>query len=744
VKEIGPAPFCVSEKDLIEKYEKELLAVIQELDGDIETERITQVAMALRNLLYWNSKQYLVPKYDSGNGTIEFAEARDATGKIRFSAVYNIFQADGVKFVGAVSTRAPNAKAIPDDDESEEDVQMAKNVDGALRYLRRLWDVNRLQKELAFQAWNTGPTFAHTAYNSDGHKYGWTEEPIIEMDSAELAFGEESPVPRVVGSERYPKGGVELHFYNCLYVTIPFRSKKLADCAWLRCEYLEHKAILRGLYECLDEERFERFDQSVGQRETLEAQERESSPSGEAGLNWNRNRWHYARYWIRPSLFSLVNENGELVTRKLSRVLEEQFPDGLRIVIVNGKIVEVEQERLDDVWAVCKTGKGDHILGDAWGSNLIPIQDGINDLNNFGMEIVLRSIPKTMVSSELFDLGQMEQADPDVCEYIRVKLQAGVPLANMIAPFPTSRMPDQLMPFANYQRAMSREIGQVNEALSGGGVPSNTFRGEKMRRDQSMMAFAPWFDESQGFWEKVYTNGIRQWAKYGTGAVKVAGEDGKAAQWIDPAMLETGGWHVEAEEGLPMSHAEEVDRFLFLLNENNPEVAAKLGLLAPTNSGHVYKMLGLSGFRSPDELVRHKCEIDIQRLLKEPPVPNVDPMTGMEIGPPLPSIPVDEAVDKPFALFAEIYRDWCMVSQETDLLENPQGYANVRARLEEYERLDRELAMMMEPPPEGGPPPLGPPPPGAPPLTAPPMEPPPGPPPPGPVPEPFSTEGPVM
>ena len=365
--ELGPAPFTITEQDLLGKYEEKLLQVIDELDGDVEHERIAQVATAMRNLLYWQAKQYLVPRYDSNNRTIEFAEATDTSGKVRFSSIYNIYAADGVKFVGAVASRAPNAKALPDDDESEQDIEMAKNVDGALRYLRRQWDVNRLQKELAYQSWNTGPTYALTSYVADGHKNGWTEEPVIDVEETDIGMGETVPTPQVKGTRRFPRGSVELSLWNVLYVTHPFKAKKLSDCPWLRLEYMEHKALLKSLYPSLTDEKFDRHDRGgASQLDSLEAQEREASPTSQTPANWSKNKWRYARYWIRPAYYSLIkgeiggfeDENGDTETRRICECLEEQYPDGIRVVAVNGKLVEIIHERLDDVWSVFKTGRG--------------------------------------------------------------------------------------------------------------------------------------------------------------------------------------------------------------------------------------------------------------------------------------------------------------------------------------------------------------------------------------------------
>src|SRR3982751_1975365 len=462
-----------------------------ELDQDVETERLTQVAIAIRNIMYWQSKQYVVPRYDSNNRTIEFVQAQDKAGKARFSAVYNIYEADGAKFIGAVGQRAPNVKALPDDNESEQDIAAANDVDGALRILRRKWDTDQRQGELTYNGWNTGPTFGLTTYVADGHKYGWTEEPKIELQQVDVGMGEMMPVPVPNGVQRYPNGDIELTLASVLYVTIPYKAKVLADAPWLRYEYMEHKSLLKGLYgDKIKDEKTERFSGTTAEQEsTIRAQHQASSPSGQTSTEWSKNRWHYARDWIRPSLYSMItgdvpSESGE--THKLSDALEEQFPDGLKIAFVNGRIVDVVHERMDDVWSVCKTGKGDRILGEPWGNNMIPVQDGINDFFNMANEIILRSIPKTLVDSSLIDVNKIDENDPEIAEIILTKIQPGQNIGNMMAAFPMARMHDQLMPFAQLMRAMSREIGGVTEALSGGGQPSQTYRGEKQRRDQSM------------------------------------------------------------------------------------------------------------------------------------------------------------------------------------------------------------------------------------------------------------------
>lgn len=729
--ELGPAGITVTVEDLRDRYSKEITRMISdELESDVDTERLTQVAMALRNTLYWGGKQYVVPRYDGGTGAVEFIPVPDNGNKVKFSACYNIYKSDGIKFIGAVSPRAPNVKALPDDDESQDDISAADKIDGLIRMLRRKWETNRRQKELAHEAWVTGPVFAYQAYVADGHKYGWTEEPEMGVEQVEGPDGGMVEVPQMQGTKRYPNGDVELALYNVLYVTVPPKAEKIQQCEWLRCEFLEHKARLKALYgdALKDYEQFEYDNSSSGSASSeraLEAQQTALSFSGE-NHEWRKSYWRWTRYWIRPNMYVLLKgsvraDDGE-TSRKLADILTEQFPDGLRIAVVNGKIVEVSEERMDEVWTACRTGLDKRILSDPWGADMIPIQDDENDFRNMAKEIILRSIPKTFVASNLIDRTKISDNDPEIAEVIQVKIAAGEDIRRMMGEMPMARMSDALVPYMNNARERGREISNVTEALFGGGDPSQTYRGEKQRRDQSMMAFAPFFDETQSFWEATYTNGVKQLLRYGTGTVKVPGEDGTGSQLIDLAAISEGGWHVEAEEGMPMSHAEEVDRLLFLLNENNPEIVAKLGVLDPSNAIYLHKYLGLRGFKAPEELARNKAQNDIQRLLAEQPITDVDPLTGETVEKP--SIPVDEYEDDP-VIFDAIYTDWCLASQG-DRDTNPAGYANVRARGKEYRRMaiERQMPPPMPgdgPPPDGGPPPPGGPPPG-PPGPPPPME----------------------
>jgi hypothetical protein len=677
----------------------------EELESEVETERLRQVYLALRNILYWQGNQYVVPKFNAANGTFDVTPVEETGDKQIFRSVFNIYEADGLGFIGAVAPRAPNPMAVPDSREDEEQEQAARSADGLLRYFWNKWDANSKQKTLAYHGWTTGPSFGYTYHNADGHKYGFTTQPVIDIAQGEIG-PEGIQVPNVSEFKDYPNGDVELEIVNSLYVTVPFAAKELSEVPWLCFEKLQHKAVLLDLYGEELEKILERETEgsSAAKRTAIQAQTAVVSPSARAESEWKQSQWRHARYWIRPSLYVLLKAEVEssdgFGVKRLRDVLKDQFPDGLMIALVNGQVVAVRHEKLDDHWSVCKTGKGETILEGAWGNSTIVIQDNLNRLGNMGMEIILRTITKVMIDSSLIDREKLSDPDNNIAEALFVDTKGGgVELRKMMAEFPQAKMPEALVPFFTMLRQLARDINGVTESLAGAGSPAQTYRAEKQRRDQAMMKFVPFVEETKKFWKHVGANAVRLKARYGT-SDQVTAPKGDKTEVVDLAMLRETGWHVEAEEGIPVSIAEETDRIMGLIQETQPDVPEKLGIWAPQNLPTTYRTLGIRGIVPPGENERRKFEQVLKRLLAEPPLLDMDPMTGMEVRRPT------VAPDKfdTFDMMAELARQW-LLEHEATRQSNPDGFDNVAAYFEAQKAEADMLAMQMAPPPEGGAPP---------------------------------------
>lgn len=729
---LGPAEEQPDKATLLAQLSAPIKNLVKEdIDSDVEPERLLQVAVALRNELYWRGKQYLklATRNDGSLGYTPIGTPLpgENDNQNAFSYVFNIMRADGKKYAAVIGQRAPHVKAVPEDPENEDHNQRAREANAVFQYLKTLWAADRRQKEVARHLWRTGPVFSYTPYVSDGDKYGYTEQPKIELVPTKVGpdqydcinCGAQTPgaapdpnapppncqqcsqplspeafrpaetvqQPQQVGTEQFPKGNVELHLYTILDVTISAHAKSIEECEYLAAEYDEHVAKLIKLFataatDATPQEqdrcaklrellRSDNADTGTSAAKSLASDAKEILQSNIAMRNSRKNMARFSRYWLRPFMFELVRD------KAVRETLQKNYPDGLKLSMVAGEVVDLENEKMDDVWAVFKTASDEKILTDPACADIIPVQNILNHFYNMGTETILRGIPKTIVDSQLLDRKSLEESEPNVAEIIFTK-SGGGDISKMMAQLPVARMSDQMMPFADSIRALSRELDGVTEALSGGGgVDNETWRAAEMRKNQALMQLGPDYDEIQRGWEKTYENGTRQLARYGSGTIKVKEEGSDTSQIVDLAALAEDGWHAEANEGIPMSYAEETDRLLFLINQNQPVIQEKLELFNDLNLERTQQLLGLRGFKSARLMEIRATQAVIKELLQSAPLKTTDPMTGQPSTQP--SIPPNQFADD-HILRSQFIRIWLnSEAGQKEYHQNREGWENVQA-----------------------------------------------------------------
>jgi hypothetical protein len=671
----------------LEELKKALAALVKdEIESEDDIDRLAYINRTRRNQQFMKGNQFLSPKWNA-DGTADFASAIAGEGEsdgtqARFAYPINITRGDGLKYIAVVGQRAPNVIAVADDVDDNTAVQNTRRSNVAVRTLMRKWKANSLQKVLAGTQWSTGPTYGLTTYVADEHKYGITEEPVIEEQEQIGPDGIPVLVPVQTGTKKYPNGDVELHLFNSLYVSHPFSARSIEDCGYLTIRYQEDKAKLLALYRGKIGDIAREGDEPGGavsgsQQNADEAMDAAFSPNA-VGRPKRKNEWSYGRTWLRPSKFELLK------AEPLREQCKAIFPDGVKLVMLGDKVIDLVPERMDDVLAVCKTATDENILADPLCEDSIPIQRACNDIVGLAIETILRGIPKTLIESGLLDRQAIKRNEAIVGELVEtMRHPTGRKLEDALAKLPMSEFSPQLPAILNLLRAWGQDINGIRPELTGGGLPTNTFREAKQRKDQAMMQLQPHYDEMQRFWERVANNGCLQLSRFGSGKVKdksQGSEFGAETEVVDVLELSMEGVHIEAEEGIPMTFAEESSMLKELLTTLAPEVQAALGLLDPLNIPQVHRLLmPMAGFRVPQENELQKIEGQIKELLEMVPIEEIDPMTGQPLGVFRPSIPADEFEDD-HMFVVEVIKKWCNSPRGIKMRrENPEGYVNVKA-----------------------------------------------------------------
>lgn len=144
---------------------------------------------------------------------------------------------------------------------------------------------------------------------------------------------------------------------------------------------------------------------------------------------------------------------------------------------------------------------------------------------------------------------------------------------------------------------------------------------------------------------------------------------------VEMSELTSGGWHFVADEAIPTSWGQERDLLMFMM-EKPPQVLEAWGYNHPDNIAKTQKLLGMSGWYTPNMDDIEKFKDVIAELLEQQPIQTQKPDGSMDVQP---SIPVDEYEDNhPFA--SAFVQAWSQKEMgRIARRENPAGYANVIA-----------------------------------------------------------------
>ncbi len=692
----------------------------------VDSARQFYLVMALRNELYWRGKQFLTMKFMGDGITVIPATGVPGSPQIPANATppqslaytFNITRSDGQKFVAVTGARPPYVNIEPQDPRDPESIQAGRDGDAVSRYLEELWDTQGKQKDVARTIFRTGPQFANVTWVADEDKYGAADVHDVQLVNqsdpgtltcpkcgfsgpvpegtppgasvpcpncgfagATVTPGAAYQAPKMVKTGTQPKGMPELHFYNVFEVTIPPQRKSIKECEWLVNEVLEISGKMREQYGDLVKDIKDETPSGVEvpSQESV-ADHYDIIASADLQHRNRQDRWWHTRVFLKPEMYHYAQDD-------LKKVLQEGYPDGLRLVMVNGNFVQGVAENLEDVWTVCKTGTDDRILSDPICHDLVPINTIINDFFNMALEIVLRSIPKTIVNPRLIDRRSVQNNTANAYEILFANTGLSEDLGKMMHSLPQASFSEQMMELANLFRQYSREFDGALEAVFGGGEPAPTWRQDQQRKNQALGQFYMAYDEMRQFWEQNHRLAHKLLAKYGVGQISVPTDDPFrfGPRVVDFTKLRPELIRVESDEKMPETRAEEEDRltdqFAF-----PPQVQDAIGLFHPVNTPRLVGLTSMRGMTSVLEHLTVKCLKLIQRLLQEQPIQQFDPQSGAPMTDPQSGQPVEQpsVTPDPFdfknAAFAvEIFRAFINSPAGSDYEEqSADGFRNVR------------------------------------------------------------------
>lgn len=733
----APAPQPPPQIDPALKVALEKL-VEEQIVTPSDPDYIATISNAVKMTEYWKGNQYLVLQKGK-DGQLDWVPVGgsmrlQADVKNKDQRLYdyhmNVFRGDGSKFIAVIGQRSPNVKAVPDRDSDEGLQRRASLANRLASTLRVAWKANRKQKTMAYHQWTTGTFFTYVFWRADGEKYGFTEEPNYEWEdqpispdqgrcldcglSADLSTfpptgcplcdsmaiqpqpAPKAPVQVQKGVTRYPNGMPELRICNAREVTTPSNLDDVENAPWLRFQYEEDQGTLADVYPQLKDKVGKGW---TGSSATASAEygaiarEQASRPAG-SSIPQGQTKWTYSQIWLTPSQYNYVKNETARET------LAAQYPSGLKMCVVAGELVDIEESKLADHWSQGKPGISEGIQADPIGKDMLPVCDLFNDFLNYNAAAAERITPITL-------------ADPRVLDFTKLKSRRRLPgdiipaLANPGGDFnkhffrlPNAEIKGELTQFGGQLIEQAREVTGILRPIFGGDSGSQTATEAESKRVQALMQLSTPYDETRYCWESTYLKGVKIFAKHVAGGVQMPGISLLPEETIEMKELADGGFHFEAEEGMPMTWAQK-RALTWSIVDKGPPVWDLFGLGTVQNKQQLLDAIGFEGWNIAHKDDVQKIRWTLKQLLQSSPIPG--PM-GMQ-----PSVPVDQFEDD-HQFVVDYMQQWSQTDEALgERQRNPQGYMNAIA----WALGHKALAAPPAPPPgeegKGAAPPSGPP-----------------------------------
>jgi hypothetical protein len=420
----------------------------------------------------------------------------------------------------------------------------------------------------------------------------------------------------------------------------------------------------------------------------------------------------FTRTWIRPWAFYATED------AQTRAELLELFPDGCYVAFAGETYCESRNETLDDHWRVMHALPGDGQNRPSVGDALIQIQERYNTLSNIQAETYEFGIPPIYADPQVLDFDALSSQTAEPAAHYPARARPGQPLAaSFYQPAPAQVPADMLEHQQDLAGPISQFLTGLFPAVFGGVQQGNkTAAGYAMARDQALGRLGLVWRRLKQFYADLMLLGVDTFRKNRPGDVEIPllGASGEfESKWIRMADLKGNiQAHPEADETFPRLKSQQRAVLQQLLASSDPLIAQALG--DPANIGFIKGVFGLSELVVPGEDAREKQLREISQLLASAPIVieapgthaanTAAPMGGAEAiggqrpqvqGPALhgpgapapaashftelPSVPVDELLDDHAAELAEIRRWASSDAGQIARMQNPLGFANVRA-----------------------------------------------------------------
>jgi hypothetical protein len=509
-------------------------------------------------------------------------------------------------------------------------------------------------------------------------------------------------VPLVTGVRRVANGQEVISVVGGLELNTPVWANEMHEYPYLQWSMEVHRAKLKASYPHAADK-----IEMGGPQSADEVYARASRVAIAQGLPTTHpgdalfNLVTFSRTWIRPWAFYAIED------KAIRGALLALFPDGCYVAFAGDTYCESRNETMDDCWRVMHALPGDGQNRPSVGDSLVQIQERYNTLSNIQAETYEYGIPPIYADPQVLDFDALSNQTAEPAAHYPARARPGQPLAaGFFQPAPAQVPPDLVRHQQELMGPVAQFLTGLFPAVFGGEMESQkTATGYAMARDQALGRLGLVWRRLKQFYSDVMLLSVDCFRKNRPedAEIPILGPGGEfESRWIRLADLKGNiQAYPESDETFPRLKSQQRGVIQQLMSSSDPLI--QQALADPANIGFVKSVLGLSDLVVPGEDSRNKQLREIEVLLHSAPIAlagsgsaGVPPAGGREGGEGvprqdagatlLPSVPVDLLFDD-HAVELEECRRWANSDAgQVARIENPAGFANVRAHAEVHLR----------------------------------------------------------
>lgn len=573
----------------------------------------------------------------------------------------NIYRPHGEAIVAALTVTIPGVFFHPDDADNPDDIEASKAYKSIVDLLTLHNNGSMLLIRAITKFFNQGTVFGYNYYLED-KKFGTYRVPKIEAKEVPAfeahcpqcgealdggiaeqvqpeylceSCGYQGPaeinetlekIPQIVGYNNTPKGSVALEIFSGENVKVSMSARKQTDCGYLLLSFLQSIPLLRDIYyeklerenDDIEQAQFESFDDFI----KLPPQYYGELPDNSANVEC---------LWLRPQQF------WQLGTKEAEKVLalKKKYPDGCYCIFINGKLMDVAPENLDDHWTISDNPFGDFIYARPLGENLATVQDISANLLEIELQTAEHGIPETFVDNKVLDLESYGQGRAKPGMITGVKPRPGKSIGDAFYTTKTAILSQEIDPLRQKIDEYGQFVTGSFPSIYGGSMQggSKTLGEYSQSRAMALQRLGTFWKVACEFWANFmaraaveYANKLKELDRDDK-FTKREGNDNFVNVWIRSTSLSgrIGRVEPESSEQLPISWAQKKDAIMQLLQTANESILSVL--THPNNAALMKRVYGLGELFIPgeDSRMRQRKEfILLSQGIEVPINPEVD------------------------------------------------------------------------------------------------------------------------